>query len=74
MIYEQFNLSAQNPMIGSHTVYGQPLLPGLAYIDMLYQVFRKHGYRYDRLELRHLSIYKPLIAGGGPLRQTRRPL
>ncbi|WP_146738182.1 polyketide synthase dehydratase domain-containing protein, partial [Bacillus tropicus] len=43
-------------------VYGQKVLPGLAYIDMFYQIFKERGYSYDGLQLRHLSIYQPLIA------------
>lgn len=62
-MYEQFNLSAKNPIISNHKVYGQELLPGLAYIDLIYQVYKKHHYAFDKLELRHLSIYKPLIVG-----------
>ncbi|MGO4790098.1 SDR family NAD(P)-dependent oxidoreductase [Paenibacillus sp. 2KB_20] len=62
-MYEQFNLSAKNPIISNHKVYGQQLLPGLAYIDLIYQVYKKHHYAFDKLELRHLSIYKPLIVG-----------
>ncbi|WP_246059698.1 SDR family NAD(P)-dependent oxidoreductase [Paenibacillus lautus] len=62
-MYEQFNLSAKNPIISNHKVYGQQLLPGLAYIDLIYQVYKKHHYAFNKLELRHLSIYKPLIVG-----------
>ncbi len=53
-------LSLDNPVIRDHRVLGQHVLPGLAYIDLLFQVFRKHGYDYRCLELRHLSIYQPL--------------
>ncbi len=47
----------------NHLAYGQTLLPGLAYIDLLYQFFRARGYDYRELELRNLSIYQPLIVG-----------
>ncbi|MEC5160168.1 SDR family NAD(P)-dependent oxidoreductase [Janthinobacterium sp. CG_S6] len=56
-----FSMSLQRPVIQGHLVHGQHLLPGLAYIDMLYQLFREHGYDYTQLELRNLSIYQPLI-------------
>ncbi|HEU4816168.1 type I polyketide synthase, partial [Janthinobacterium sp.] len=54
-------MSLQRPMILGHLVHGQHLLPGLAYIDMLYQLFREHGHDYAQLELRNLLIYQPLI-------------
>ncbi|GAE05096.1 polyketide synthase dehydratase domain-containing protein [Paenibacillus sp. JCM 10914] len=64
-MYEQFNLSAKNPIISNHKVYGQELLPGLAYIDLIYQAYKKNHYSFDRLELRNLSIFKPLAAVPG---------
>ncbi|MCZ8519622.1 MULTISPECIES: SDR family NAD(P)-dependent oxidoreductase [Paenibacillus] len=65
MIRETFDLSDKNPLIANHRVHGQQLLPGLAYIDILFQVFRKHGYDFKTLELRQLSIYQPLIVTPG---------
>jgi polyketide synthase PksM len=58
-------INAANSILQGHAVYGEPLLPGLAYIDMLYQVFRKEGHDYRRLRLRNLSIYRPLAASAG---------
>ncbi|HEX6095637.1 MAG TPA: SDR family NAD(P)-dependent oxidoreductase [Thermoanaerobaculia bacterium] len=58
-------LNAANPILQGHTVYGEPLLPGLAYIDMLYQLFRKEGHDYRRLRLRNLTIYRPLALSNG---------
>ncbi len=63
MIYETFNLSTKNPIISNHSAYGQELLPGLAYIDLIFQFFKKHYYSYNEFELRNLSIYNPLIVG-----------
>lgn len=60
VISEQFNLSLKNPIVRNHRVYSQELLPGLAYIDIIYQVFQKHHYPYNELELRNLSIKFPL--------------
>ncbi|PSL48184.1 acyl transferase domain-containing protein [Chitinophaga niastensis] len=60
MITEHINISLNNPVIGNHIVYGQAILPGLAYIDLIYQVFRKHGHDYRGLELRNLTIQHPL--------------
>ena len=44
MITQELTLSAKNPVIGNHRAYGQALLLGLAYIDLIYQVLRKHGH------------------------------
>ncbi|MGY3837443.1 SDR family NAD(P)-dependent oxidoreductase [Bacillus atrophaeus] len=62
MITEQLSLSLQHPIMQNHKVYGQALLPGLAYIDLIYQVFQEHGYAYQELELKHVTIFHPLIA------------
>ena len=58
---DQLLINIHHPILGDHRVYGQALLPGLAYIDLLYQFFREQGFDYTRLELQHLSIYHPLI-------------
>ncbi|UJF34764.1 polyketide synthase dehydratase domain-containing protein [Paenibacillus hexagrammi] len=58
---EQFLIGTDNPILGNHKVFGQALLPGLAYIDMLYQLFRENGFDYRELELRDVTIYNPLI-------------
>lgn len=58
---DQLLINIHHPILGDHQVYGQTLLPGLAYIDLLYQFFREQGFDYTRLELQLLSIYHPLI-------------
>jgi polyketide synthase PksN len=63
MINEQLVLSLKNPILANHSAYGQELLPGLAYPDLIFQVFRKHHYSYSQLELRNLVIHHPLIVG-----------
>lgn len=60
---EKYFISVTNPILRNHSVYGQFVLPGLAYIDMIYQVFRENGYDYATLELRNVTIYNPLIVG-----------
>ncbi|WP_309303859.1 SDR family NAD(P)-dependent oxidoreductase [Brevibacillus laterosporus] len=60
---EQFLLSVEHPILQNHKAFGQELLPGPAYIDMMYQIFREHGYDYKELELRNVSIYNPLVVG-----------
>jgi acyl transferase domain-containing protein/acyl carrier protein/enoyl-CoA hydratase/carnithine racemase len=62
---DQVRISSQDPILENHKAYGQILLPGLAYIDLMYQMFREKGYDYNRLELRNLSIYQPLVVAQG---------
>ncbi|MCP5005109.1 MAG: hypothetical protein GY941_14420, partial [Planctomycetes bacterium] len=54
-------LTIDHPILANHKAYGQELLPGLAWIDLLYQWFEEAGYSPETLELRNLSIYRPLI-------------
>ena len=63
MINKQFRLSLSNPFVRDHKVYGQQLLPGLAYIDLIYQLFRHNDHAYDELELCNVSIFNPLSVG-----------
>lgn len=58
---DQIIMSIEDPMLRNHTAYGQELLPGLAYIDLIYQFFRERDVDFRSLELRNLSIYNPLI-------------
>lgn len=60
---DQLLIDIEHPILKNHKVYGQELLPGLAYLDMLYQFFREKGFDYRTLELRNFSIYCPLIIG-----------
>ncbi|MFD9561266.1 SDR family NAD(P)-dependent oxidoreductase [Streptomyces sp. NPDC059994] len=53
-------VTAGDPVMDHHRVYGRRLLPGLAWIDLLYRCFAESGFAYDTLELRDLSIYRPL--------------
>ncbi|HEU4816596.1 beta-ketoacyl synthase N-terminal-like domain-containing protein, partial [Janthinobacterium sp.] len=64
-----FSISSKHPVIEGHLVHGRHLLPGLAYIDMLYQLFRKHGHDYRQLELRNMVIYVPLLVAPGSAMQ-----
>lgn len=55
-------ITIANPIIKGHTVYGQPLLPGLAYIDMLYQLVQDAmGLDFKEHCLKRLYISNPLI-------------
>lgn len=50
-----------NPIIKSHLVHGQALLPGLAYVDMLFQMAKSTGFDMRKTVLKNLSIFNPLI-------------
>ncbi|MEX1830086.1 SDR family NAD(P)-dependent oxidoreductase [Luteibacter sp. CQ10] len=50
--------------MASHQVHGFKVLPGLTYIDLIYQFFRRSGHRFDELELRHLAIHQPMVLPG----------
>ncbi|MGG1946945.1 SDR family NAD(P)-dependent oxidoreductase [Trinickia sp. NRRL B-1857] len=52
-----------NPLVSAHRVLGQPLLPGLAYIDLIFQIFRDAGHDPRSLALRNVSIHRPLRVG-----------
>jgi len=62
---EQFTLSVDHPLLRNHRVHGQHILPGLSYIDLIYQIFRKRGHDYRYLELSDVCIYRPVTAAPG---------
>ena len=57
-----FAVTIEHPIIKGHMVYEENLLPGLAYIDMLYHLAQDSlGLDYRQHCLKRLSIYQPLI-------------
>jgi hypothetical protein len=59
-------LSASHPIVNNHAVYGQRILPGLAYIDLLYQLGRAAlGLDPMKHSLNRISIHNPLVVGDG---------
>ncbi|MBO1582981.1 beta-ketoacyl synthase N-terminal-like domain-containing protein [Bacillus sp. XF8] len=56
----RLTLTMDHSIIQNHTVYEQPLLPGLAYIDLLYQLAGRLGLGYRDYMLKRLSILNPL--------------
>lgn len=54
-------INYKNKVIQSHSIYGQYLMPGLGYIDMLYQLGDKLGIRYQTHSIHNLQIENPLI-------------
>jgi acyl transferase domain-containing protein/NAD(P)-dependent dehydrogenase (short-subunit alcohol dehydrogenase family)/acyl carrier protein len=61
-------LDVSHPFIANHRAYGQPLLPGLAYLDLLYQHLRDRRIAVSEVELANVSIRRPLAV------QTGRPV
>ena len=53
-------IEATDPMIRDHEVLGRHILPGLAYIDLLFHFAQERGLDWRRLELRNLVIHAPL--------------
>ena len=53
-------LTADHPIFANHKAYGQELLPGVAWIDLLFQWFKEAGFHPKTLALKNLSIYRPL--------------
>ncbi|MGD9156108.1 MAG: polyketide synthase dehydratase domain-containing protein, partial [Bacillota bacterium] len=54
-------ITADHPLVREHLVHGQALLPGLAYIDLLYQLAPAiTGFDYKSCALRRLSLSNPL--------------
>ncbi|MGY1495115.1 SDR family NAD(P)-dependent oxidoreductase [Streptomyces sp. QTS52] len=62
---ETFTVTADNPLLRGHVVYGRSLLPGVGYVDMVLQVLARHGHPMPEVELRNLTILAPLVAGPG---------
>ncbi|MFI5685499.1 SDR family NAD(P)-dependent oxidoreductase [Streptomyces sp. NPDC051636] len=62
---ETFTVTADNPLLRGHVVYGRSLLPGVGYVDLVLQVLARHGQPMPEVELRNLTILAPLVAGPG---------
>src|ERR1043165_3861867 len=62
---EQWVIDIDNPIVRHHRVLDQSVLPGLAYIDVFFQMFRSQGYDSRQLSLHNVSIYQPLVVADG---------
>ncbi|MGP4089512.1 SDR family NAD(P)-dependent oxidoreductase, partial [Streptomyces sp. KR55] len=60
---ETFTVTADNPLLHGHVVYGRSLLPGVGYVDLVLQVLARHGHPMQDVELRNLTILAPLVVG-----------
>lgn len=63
MLIADFALSQRNPIVAGHVVDGRAVLPGLAYVDLVLQMFAREGHDVRELELSNLSIHAPLVVG-----------
>jgi 3-oxoacyl-(acyl-carrier-protein) synthase/acyl carrier protein len=54
-------INIHHPVVRNHQVFGQHVFPGLAYIDLIYQLFREHHQIDSDLDLRDLVIFRPLV-------------
>ncbi|WP_086771905.1 SDR family NAD(P)-dependent oxidoreductase [Streptomyces bobili] len=62
---ETFTVTADNPLLHGHVVYGRSLMPGVGYVDLVLQVLARQGHPMPEVELRNLTILAPLVAGPG---------
>lgn len=62
---DNFTVTADNPLLHGHVVYGRRLLPGVGYVDLVLQVLARHGLGTPDIELRNLTILAPLVAEEG---------
>ncbi|MFH9922213.1 SDR family NAD(P)-dependent oxidoreductase [Streptomyces bobili] len=62
---ETFTVTADNPLLHGHVVYGRSLMPGVGYVDLVLQVLARQGQPMPEVELRNLTILAPLVAGPG---------
>ncbi|MGW1587911.1 HAD-IIIC family phosphatase [Streptomyces sp. NPDC002386] len=65
MFSETFTVTADNPLLRGHVVYGRSLLPGVGFVDLILQVLARQGHPMRDLELRNLTILAPLVVGSG---------
>jgi polyketide synthase PksL len=64
-IQERLGLRADHPVLMNHVVRGTHVLPGVAYIDLIFQLFEERGEDVTVLELRNLAVYQPLTVAEG---------
>lgn len=65
VINNELIFSSKNPVISSHRVNDQFILPGLAYVDILFQFLRKQGHDFDQSQIKNLVIHNPLTIPEG---------
>ncbi|MEV4315702.1 amino acid adenylation domain-containing protein [Actinocrispum sp. NPDC049592] len=66
-------LSMDTPHVAGHRVDGRALMPALAYIDLVYDVFAEHGHAADTLRMTDLTAVRPLqVTDDSPVRLSIR--
>jgi acyl transferase domain-containing protein/NADPH:quinone reductase-like Zn-dependent oxidoreductase/SAM-dependent methyltransferase len=69
VIEKHIVVSAEHAIVAGHRLQGQPLLPGMGFIDIAYQVLDEAGFGCATTRLRDLMIHRPLaIAAGEKIR------
>ena len=61
---QDIRFNSNNPILKNHIVSGNHLLPGLAYIDLIYQCLNAQQFDVCAFELRDLTIHQPLMTTG----------
>ena len=61
MLTSDFLMSIRHPLLRCHQVLDENYLPGMAYIDLIYQAFREHGHGFEEYELRNVCLYQPVV-------------
>lgn len=57
---DQVVLTSQHPLLDAHRIDGEPWLPGLAYLDLVYQLGEARGIAFERHALHDLTLYARL--------------
>ncbi|MET9660999.1 SDR family NAD(P)-dependent oxidoreductase [Streptomyces sp. NPDC006510] len=52
-----------DPVLRDHRVHGTRILPGVAFLDMIYRILRARGVDTSRVELRRVLFRNPVAAG-----------
>ncbi|MFC0039499.1 non-ribosomal peptide synthetase [Actinomadura rayongensis] len=65
MFVETFKITAENPLVGGHVVYGEPFLPGVGHVELVLEVLARNGLPLAEAGLRSLVILEPLVVRPG---------
>ena len=60
-----FVLRGDHPLFAHHQVLGQHVLPGMAYVDLLYQFMQEKGFEPTSMRLQNLAIRRPMSIAPG---------
>jgi hypothetical protein len=54
-------ITDKDPVVGNHRLRGEAVFPGVAYFDLLCQLFLDEGQPLEQIGIRNLAIFNPLI-------------